>query len=322
MAAQQRRYMRTLARMHPAVCFVYLLAVIGLTAFAGDPVVVLESLLGAVLLAAVSGTAKGTAAFAGIALAAALANFLFVHNGETAMFFVGNTAFTLEALVYGLFVGVMLAAVCVWGACAVKYVTSDKYIWLFGRVVPAAGLILSCAIRFLPMFVRRTKEFAAVQDNSGLSGSGTVRGYLRAFSASVGYSAEQAMDSALSMKARGYGTARRTSFSLYRVTLRTILAMLAVGVLGVPCLVLILTGAGTFYFYPALSALPSDPADIALYCGFGALCVMPAAVVVWENVRFIAKETLIKQSSAHSNERTHAPESGTLRFNHRFPNTR
>ncbi len=274
--------------MHPAVCFVYLLAVIGLTAFAGDPAVVLESLLGAVLLAAVSGMSKGAAAFAGIALAAALANFLFVHNGETALFFVGDTAFTLEALIYGFFVGVMLAAVCVWGACAVRYVTSDKYVWLFGRIVPAAGLTLSCAIRFLPAFVRRTAEFAAVQDNAGLPGSGTVRGYLRAFSASVGYSAEQAMDSALSMKARGYGTARRTSFSLYRITLRTILAMLAVVVTGALCLVLTLTGAGEFYFYPALSEIPAAPEDIALYCGFGALCVIPAAVVVCEKIRFIS----------------------------------
>ena len=203
--------MRTLEKMHPAVCFLYLLAVLGFTAFAREPVTVLISLGGSVLLAALSGGLKGAGWFGAVAVTGALANFLFVHNGETALFFVGDRAFTLEALCYGAFVGGMLAAVCLWGACAVRFVTSDKYIWLLGRIFPAAGLVLSCAIRFLPMFIRTSREFAAVQNAQ------TLRGRLRAFSASVGYSAERAMDSALSMKARGYGTSPRTSFSIYGI---------------------------------------------------------------------------------------------------------
>ena len=47
--------MRTLEKMHPAVCFLYLLAVLGFTAFAREPVTVLISLGGSVLLAALSG---------------------------------------------------------------------------------------------------------------------------------------------------------------------------------------------------------------------------------------------------------------------------
>ncbi len=277
--------MRTLERMHPAVCFLYLLSVLGATAFAGNPVTALESLAGAVLLAALSGGVNGAGAYAGIAAAAALANFLFVHNGKTVLFFAGNTAFTLEALAYGGLLGAVLAAVCLWGACAVRFVTSDKYIWLFGRALPSAGLILSCAIRFMPMFIRRTKEFAAVQSNAGLDGAGTLRGYLKAFSASVGYSAEQAMDSSLSMKARGYGTAKRTSFSLYRFDRRTVPALLLTAVLGGTSIALIFAGAGEFFFYPVLSRIPAKAADIAVYCGFGALCIMPSAVVIGEKIK-------------------------------------
>lgn len=97
--------MRTLERMHPAVCFLYLLAVLGFTAFAREPVTVLISLGGSVLLAALSGGLKGAGWFGAVAVTGALANFLFVHNGETALFFVGDRAFTLEALCYGAFVG-------------------------------------------------------------------------------------------------------------------------------------------------------------------------------------------------------------------------
>lgn len=266
--------MRNLERMHPAVCFAYLLSVLGLTAFAGDPVTVAESLAGALLLTGLSGRLRGGGWYAVIAGTAALANFIFVHNGETALFFVGDYAFTLEALAYGAFIGGMLAAVCLWGSCAVQYVTSDKYIWLFGRVLPAAGLVLSCAIRFIPMFIRRTKEFFAVQKCNG------VREHLRVFSASLGYSAEQAMDSALSMRARGYGTARRTSFSLYRFTGGTAAALSAVVLLSAGCIVLMVFGAGGFWFYPALSEIRTGAMDILLYCGFGAFCLLPSAVVV------------------------------------------
>lgn len=271
--------MRTLQKMHPAVCLIFLIAAAGLTAFTRNPAVILESLCGALLLAALSGGMKGIGWFAGIAAAAALANFLFVHNGVTALFFVGDTVFTLEALIYGFHTGLMLGAVCLWGACAVRFITSDKYIWLFGRILPAAGLVLSCAVRFVPLFIRRTREFIAVQNAS------TVRGYLRAFSASVGYSAERAMDSALSMKARGYGTAKRTSFSLYRFTPGTVSALAAVVLSGGISLALVISGAGEFYFYPALSDIPADLTDIALYCGFGAMCLMPSGVISFERIR-------------------------------------
>ena len=284
MAAAGEQAVRTLEKMHPAVCFLYLFAVLGLTAFAREPVTIAISLGCSTLLAGLSGGLKGAGWFGAVALTGALANFLFVHNGETALFFIGDRAFTLEALCYGAFVGGMLAAVCLWGSCAVRFITADKYIWLFGRVFPAAGLVLSCAIRFLPMFIRTSREFAAVQNAQ------TVRSRLRAFSASVGYSAERAMDSALSMKARGYGTSLRTNFSIYRFTEYTALAAATVLISAGTALTLCVFGAGEFYFYPALSEIPCAAADIAMYCAFAALCLLPSAVIVYRNIMWNVRE--------------------------------
>lgn len=72
--------MRTLEKMHPAVCFLYLLTVLGFTAFAREPVTVLISLGGSVLLAAFSGGLNGAGWFGAVAVTGALANFLFVHQ--------------------------------------------------------------------------------------------------------------------------------------------------------------------------------------------------------------------------------------------------
>ena len=47
---------------------------------------------------------------------AAITNPVFAHNGATPLFFVGDIAFTLEALLYGAAFGAMLAASVMWGA--------------------------------------------------------------------------------------------------------------------------------------------------------------------------------------------------------------
>lgn len=279
--------------MHPAVCFLYLAAVLGITAFSGSAAVAAISLAGAISLAAASGGVNAGLPL-GAAGLAAIANFLFVHNGKTVLFFAGDTAFTLEALIYGIAFGVKLAAVCVWSVCSVRFITSDKYIWLFGRIFPSAGLVLSCAVRFIPLFVRTTREFIAVRTVCEPHSGGLIRGYLRSFSAAVGYSAERAMDSAMSMKARGYGTARRTSFSLYRFTIRTAAAAAAVVIIVGACAVLLISGVGKQYYYPALSEIPADTAAIVLYSVFAVLCLIPSVVVIF-NERRIGAVTKTQQ---------------------------
>lgn len=259
--------------LHPLVCFIYLISILCFTAFAESPIEAAASLLGGLSLAVLSGRARGIGLTAAFSLAAALANFVFVHNGDTVLFFIGDTAYTLEALLYGVRLGVMLAAACLWGMCAVKYVSSDKYIWLLGRLLPSAALVLSCAIRFVPLFIRTAGEFA------GLRGEDTVKGRLGAFSATVSYCSEQAMDSALSMRARGYGTARRTSFSVYRFSRGTAAALSAVLLIGGAAAVLKLFGAGGFSYYPRISGLSADAADIAFYICFGLYCLLPSAYI-------------------------------------------
>jgi energy-coupling factor transport system permease protein len=43
---------------------------------------------------------------------------------------------TLESIFYGLAAAVMLAAVVLWFGCYNEVMTSDKFIYLFGRVIP------------------------------------------------------------------------------------------------------------------------------------------------------------------------------------------
>lgn len=271
--------MRAFEKMHPVPCFLYFLAVIGFTIFSRDPVILAESLLGAVTAAVLSEKSGALPFLAVTAAAVTLTNPLFSHNGVTVLFFVGDLAVTLEALVYGLAFSVMLCAAVLWGAVSVRFLTSDKYIWLFGRLLPSAGLVLSCAIRFVPLFIGRTRDFI------GSRKAVTIKGIAAAFSASLSYSAEEAMITADSMKSRGFGTAKRTFYSSYRMTGGDIRALVTVLLYGTVCLVMSALGAGRFYYYPAVSALRLGTADIALYVSFGALCVLPTALIVKEELK-------------------------------------
>lgn len=271
--------MRAFEKMHPVPCFLYFLTVIGFTIFSRDPVILAESLIGAVTAAVLSEKSGALPFLAVTAAAVTLTNPLFSHNGVTVLFFVGDLAVTLEALVYGLAFSAMLCAAVIWGAVSARFLTSDKYIWLFGRLLPSVGLVLSCAIRFVPLFVGRTRDF--IKSRKAV----TIREIAAAFSASLSYSAEEAMTTADSMRSRGYGTAKRTFFSSYRMTGGDIRALVTVLLCGAACIMLSIYGAGRFYYYPAISAPKFDAANVVLYIFFGILCALPTALIVHEELK-------------------------------------
>lgn len=275
--------------MHPLPCFLYFLAMIGITVCSRAPVLLAESFIGACTAAVLSEKA-GALPFLGVTAAVVtLTNPIFSHNGVTVLFFVGDLAVTFEALVYGLAFAVMLCAAVMWGAVSTRFLTGDKYVWLFGRAFPSAGLALSCAMRFVPLFIGRTRGFIKSR------GAASVKEILGAFSASLSYSAEEAMTTADVMKSRGYGTCRRTFYSCYRLTGRDIRALAAVLLCGLGCVAAAVFGAGKFYYYPAVSVPKFGFADIALYVCFGILCAMPGALIIAEEIRRVNYNVLPKK---------------------------
>ncbi|MBQ8171322.1 MAG: hypothetical protein IJZ95_04960 [Oscillospiraceae bacterium] len=271
--------MRSLERAHPLCCFVYLAAVLGITIFTRDPIALAESAVGAALLLILSGNIRIVIWLPVVTVVSAVTNPVFVHRGDTVLFFAGDLPVTAEAVLYGAVFGLMISAAAGWSINAVKYITTDKYIWLFGRMLPVSGLVLSCGLRLVPLFIRRTRDFSASQGAVG------IRDTLKAFSASVGYSAEEAMTSADSMRARGYGTARRTSYSLYRLGGRETVQLLAVVLVSVSAVSAMICGGGAFEFYPAVSGVGLSAADMLLYIAFGIMCVMPSCVILHENIK-------------------------------------
>lgn len=97
----------------------------------------------------------------------AVTNPLFSHNGVTPLFFLNGNPVTLEAFAYGAAIAVAVIGVMLWCKCMGEIMSSDKFLWLFGRPFPKISLVLSAALRFIPLFVRQSKEVSRAQKARG-----------------------------------------------------------------------------------------------------------------------------------------------------------
>lgn len=284
--------MKAFDSLHPFSLFAYFTAQLLISMFVANPLIQGISLLGGIALYAVLTMKKGrfreNAWFLLLFLLVTLTNPLFSHNGETVLFFLNRYPVTLEALLYGAAMGVMLLSVVFWCRCFGLIVTQDKFIYLFGRILPRLSLVLCMSLRFIPLFTRRLRLVRNTQKALGLYAGDTLadrlRHTVRLFSALLGQSAENAMETAMSMRARGYGLPGRSQFSLFRFTLADSVFLLTTGML--TALIMLGVGAGevAFAFYPRLSGLLFSRPAAATYAATAVLAFLPVCLVVREEV--------------------------------------
>lgn len=290
--------MRFLGNLHPAVLLAYIASLMGVVMFTRHPLVIALALTGAVffLVAAegIRSAKKPLGLSALLILLVTLTNPLFMHRGVTPLFVVFGKLVTLESLLYGAVSGAMLAAVILWFRGYSTVMTSDKFLYLFGRVFPKLSLILSMAFRFIPLFVRQIRGVYQVQKTMGMHDSRALSdrflGGARVFSAVLTWALENAIDTADSMRARGYGLPGRTSFSLFsfgkadRIALTATLTLAGAAAFGA------WTGALDFTYYPAISRPEMDMADPVVWILIGVMMLLPAMIetadrMLWNSYR-------------------------------------
>lgn len=278
----------TFSRCHPAVNFLYFTLVLLFSMIFRHPVSLAVSLLCACAYATLLG-GRSALRFQlrwmlPVMLLAAIVNPAFNHYGVTILaYFPNGNPLTLESILYGLAAAAMLAAVFMWFYCFNEVITSDKFVYLFGRLIPALSLMLSMALRFVPRFHR---QLSAVADAQRCLGRDVSKGRLdkrlrtamKIFSITVTWALENAILTADSMRSRGYGEPGRTAFSIYRFDARdrALLAWLSF------CGVFIFAGsrANAFYFSysPMLRGTPWTPLTVAFQVVYLFLCLTPVVL--------------------------------------------
>ena len=217
-------------------------------------------------------------------LLTALINPAFSHEGVTVLlYFPNGNPLTLESILYGLSAGLMLITVLLWFMNFNRVITSDKFIYLFGRIIPALSLVLSMTLRFVPQFKAR---MASVTDAQKCIGRDVSQGSLwhrtkiavTILSVMITWALENAIETADSMKSRGYGLKGRTAFSIYRFEDRDKMALLFLGFCGMYLLAGTIANAFGFLYFPRLRYVGLNGVTMSFQIVYLSMCMMPVVL--------------------------------------------
>lgn len=213
---------------------------------------------------------------------------LFNPNGKTVLFtYFGGRAYTLESLIYGVILAAMLIAVLTWFATYNLVMTSDKFMYIFGRAAPSISLVLSMILRLIPSFQKKAVQIAGARKSIGKAGdAGTKReraeNGMTVVSALTGWALEGGIITADSMRSRGYGSGKRTSFAIYRFDGRDI-ALLIIMIIFIG--VIVFCGAmGGMTYIPGEAINMSNPYTIAGITAYTLFLVIPTALNIKESI--------------------------------------
>lgn len=218
-------------------------------------------------------------------------NPLFNPRGATVLFtYFGDRPYTLEALFYGVAIAAMFVSILTWFACYNAVMTSDKFMYIFGKAAPSVSLVLSMILRLIPSFKRKAAQIAGARKCVGKAGeSGTRRERIEngvtVMSALATWALEGGIVTADSMRSRGYGSGRRTNFSIYRFDKRDVfLVSVMVLLIGIILVCALMGGTGVFYV-PSLAVEPmSNPYTAISTTAYFIFLAIPTGLNITEGI--------------------------------------
>ena len=232
---------------------------------------------------------KNILAMLPIFLILSFANPLFNHYGERVLFRYFGKSYTLEALLYGLAIGSIFLEMLLWFGCYNAVLTSDKFTALFGNLIPALSLLLVMVLRLIPNLMRKATQIAGARRSIG---KGAAEGDtnkekledgMSILGALTSWALEGSVVTADSMRSRGYGTAKRTSFMIYRMTGLDWGLLAALMVL---FLLAVFVGDKTANFTPVTDIAKIDGWNSLGLIAYAAFLLLPTALHIKEAIQW------------------------------------
>lgn len=216
------------SKCHPAVNFLFFVGAIGCGVVIQHPAYLVAGIVtGAAYYLLLNGR-KGWKMILGLLplfLFLTAINPLLNTYGKTPLFCLFDRPYTLEALAYGAAVASVFVVMMLWFGCYNKVLTSDKFTSLFGNLIPAISLLLVMVFRMVPNLMRKAAQIAGARKSIG-KGAGEeattkekLNDGMTVLGALTSWALEGSVVTGDSMRARGYGAAKRSSFMIYRMTL-------------------------------------------------------------------------------------------------------
>ncbi|SFB13508.1 MULTISPECIES: energy-coupling factor transporter transmembrane component T [unclassified Bacillus (in: firmicutes)] len=220
-----------------------------------------------------------------------LFNPLFNERGRHVLFVVSEHHITLEAVVYGGMTALSIMGVI---ALFVSYnlvMTPNKLLFLFSKLLPQFAVLLMLTLRFIPLMRRRLEEITVVQSSKGLSlAQGTWRSKARIgmqyIQVLLTFSLEEAIQTADSMKARGYGQKKRTSYDFFILNKIDIASMFFLILLLVIVFYGRFIGHGQLVIYPLMEKISLQGNEIVFLITYMMFLSFPLLIEIGGKVRW------------------------------------
>lgn len=281
--------MDAFSQYHPAVNFAFFVGTIGCGVVFQHPAYLMAGMIAAAayyLLLHREKAIKHLLFLMSLVLLAAVINPVINTRGDHVLFYLFSRPYTLEALLYGVAMAGILLVMLLWFGCYNAVMTGDKFTSLFGNLIPAVSLLLVMILRMVPNLIRQTRQILGARKSVGKGGRETAN--LRekldvgmaALSAMTSWALEGSIVTADSMRARGYGSAKRCSFMIYRMTGRDWVMLAVMALLLTLVLLAALVGQTRAEYLPQLLIAPPSWGVFV----YGAYLLIPTILHVKEDI--------------------------------------
>lgn len=273
-------------RFHPTINLIFFITVIAFSMFQMQAVLIAVSFISVTVYYFMIKNASGLKYYGIVLLILILSsiiNPLFSHRGVTTLFYfpTGN-ACTLESVAFGFTSGVMIAEVLLWFSVMSNLLDDERLMTSIGKVTPIIATMISMVLRFIPKFNDFSKRARLVQEANGFASGNKLKNAANIFSITTTWALESSLDTADSMRARGFNTGKRTNYSNYKIKQKDIWMLVWIGILALMTIISLKSGQIKTTYYPSLTIKHSMP----IYIIYTLLCLTPAIINLWEAVRW------------------------------------
>lgn len=314
------------SRYHPVVNLIFYLLVLGTTMFQMSVGLVFISLFSAVVYYFMLKKTEGLkycTVVVGIIIVSAIINPLFSHKGGTLLFylFTGNPV-TLESIIYGLISAIIIGAMLLWFSTFNQVMGVERILGAIGKVLTNVSLLITMIMRFIPQYTRHQRKVSMVnkvnkrnygekinllnrektekenviearkkqKNKNGIDKIiDSIKEGSRTFSITTTWALENSIYTADSMKARGFGTGRRTNYSNYKFQKRDYLLMGWLVILWLVVVFSLEREKVYTYYYPFIQVKN----NVVVYLIYGLLCLTPVLINVKEEIRWLILKSRI-----------------------------
>ncbi len=191
-------------------------------------------------------------------------NLLMNDAGDTVLFRFFERDVTLESITYGARMSLSLLTMLTSFVCYQKVVNPHKFMYLSSFILPKLSLLMMMVMGFVSLLKERIHQISLVQRTMGVdvkTGPLTkrIKDGMKILQILIGWSLEEAVCTANSMKARGYGVSKRSSYFEYRFRQNDYFLLLEIVFLGGLIWFGFSRGYGIITIYPQLSGLKLEP---------------------------------------------------------------